>query len=135
MKIEGEAQLLRIFIGESDRWHGAPLHEAIVARARELGLAGPGFPLGTWAVNVAGCLGLGALMGLADTRLGFTPEARLFLGIGVLGSLTTFSTFGYETIELLRASQLGLALANVAGNLLVGCGAVVAGRPGRCIRT
>jgi hypothetical protein len=40
MKIEGEAQLLRIFIGESDRWHGAPLHEAIVARARELGLAG-----------------------------------------------------------------------------------------------
>ncbi len=92
------------------------------------GLAGPGFPLGTWAVNVAGCLALGALMGLADTRLGFTPEARLFLGIGVLGSLTTFSTFGYETIELLRASQLGLALANVAGNLVVGCGAVVLGR-------
>ena len=40
MKIEGEAQLLRIFIGESDRWHGAPLYEAIVAKARELGLAG-----------------------------------------------------------------------------------------------
>jgi hypothetical protein len=40
MKIEGEGQLLRIFIGESDRWHGAPLYEAIVLRAREEGLAG-----------------------------------------------------------------------------------------------
>ena len=40
MKIEGEGQLLRIFIGESDRWHGKPLHEAIVLAAREAGLAG-----------------------------------------------------------------------------------------------
>jgi hypothetical protein len=40
MKLEGEGQLLRIFIGESDRWHGVPLHEAIVRRAREEGLAG-----------------------------------------------------------------------------------------------
>lgn len=39
-KIEGEGQLLRIFIGESDRWHGAPLYEAIVRRARKEGLAG-----------------------------------------------------------------------------------------------
>jgi len=40
MKIEGEGQLLRIFIGESDRWHGKPLHEAIVLAARKHGLAG-----------------------------------------------------------------------------------------------
>jgi len=40
MKIEGDGQLLRIFIGESDRWHGTPLAEAIVRRAREAGLAG-----------------------------------------------------------------------------------------------
>jgi hypothetical protein len=40
MKLEGEGQLLRIFISESDRWHGIPLHEAIVRRAREEGLAG-----------------------------------------------------------------------------------------------
>jgi PII-like signaling protein len=40
MKIEGEGQLLRIFIGESDQWHGRPLHEAIVLAARERGLAG-----------------------------------------------------------------------------------------------
>jgi len=40
MKVEGEGQLLRIFIGESDRWEGRPLFEAIVRRAREVGLAG-----------------------------------------------------------------------------------------------
>jgi len=40
MKVEGEGQLLRIFIGESDRWEGRPLYEAIVRRAREAGLAG-----------------------------------------------------------------------------------------------
>ena len=40
MKIEGEGQLLRIFIGESDRWEGKPLYEAIIRKARELGLAG-----------------------------------------------------------------------------------------------
>jgi fluoride exporter len=90
-------------------------------------LAGPSLPLGTWVVNVAGCLALGALMGLADTRLAITAETRLFLGIGVFGSLTTFSTFGYETVELLRGGQLALALGNVAAHVVVGCAAVVAG--------
>jgi PII-like signaling protein len=40
MKLEGDGLLVRIFIGEADRWDGAPLHEAIVQRARDLGLAG-----------------------------------------------------------------------------------------------
>ena len=40
MKIEGDGELLRIFVGDSDRWHGQPLFEAIVRRAREDGLAG-----------------------------------------------------------------------------------------------
>jgi uncharacterized protein len=40
MKITGEARLVRIFIGESDHWHGIPLYEAIVRKAREMGLAG-----------------------------------------------------------------------------------------------
>lgn len=52
MKLEGEGQLLRIFIGESDRWHGRPLHEAIVLRAREAGLAG--------ATVLRGLMGYGA---------------------------------------------------------------------------
>jgi PII-like signaling protein len=52
MKIEGEGQLLRIFIGESDRWHGTPLYEAIVLKAREAGLAG--------ATVLRGMMGYGA---------------------------------------------------------------------------
>jgi hypothetical protein len=40
MKIEGQGELLRIFVGESDQWHGKPLHEAILLAAREQGLAG-----------------------------------------------------------------------------------------------
>jgi len=52
MKLEGEAQLLRIFIGESDRWRGAPLYEAIVLKARELHLAG--------ATVLRGPMGFGA---------------------------------------------------------------------------
>jgi len=52
MKLEGEGQLLRIFIGENDRWHGKPLYEAIVARAREEGLAG--------ATVLRGLMGFGA---------------------------------------------------------------------------
>ncbi len=52
MKLEGEGQLLRIFIGENDRWHGKPLYEAIVSRAREAGLAG--------ATVLRGLMGYGA---------------------------------------------------------------------------
>jgi hypothetical protein len=52
MKLEREGQLLRVFIGEGDRWHGKPLYEAIVARAREEGLAG--------ATVLRGLMGFGA---------------------------------------------------------------------------
>ncbi len=52
MKLEGEAQLLRIFIGESDRWQSQPLYEAIVLKARELNLAG--------ATVLRGPMGFGA---------------------------------------------------------------------------
>jgi PII-like signaling protein len=52
MKLEGEGKLLRIFIGENDRWHGKPLYEAIVSRAREEGLAG--------ATVLRGLMGYGA---------------------------------------------------------------------------
>ena len=52
MKLEGDARLLRIFIGESDQWHGRPLYEAIVLKARELHLAG--------ATVLRGPMGFGA---------------------------------------------------------------------------
>ncbi len=64
MKIEGDGQLLRIFIGESDRWHGRPLYEAIVLKAREQGLAG--------ATVLRGVMGFGA-----DSRLHTAKVLRL----------------------------------------------------------
>jgi len=86
-----------------------------------------GFPFGTLLVNVVGCLAIGAVMSLVECRQLFAPNTRLFLTIGLLGSLTTFSTLGYETFELLRDKELYLALSNVGMNFFVGMAAVMAG--------
>ncbi|MDA8018180.1 MAG: fluoride efflux transporter CrcB [Thermoanaerobaculia bacterium] len=85
-------------------------------------VAGP-FPIGTFVVNVIGCFFIGVLMTRVDQ--GELPDqARVPLGAGLLGALTTFSTFGYETFDLLREGSPGLAVANVMLNVLVGLGAV-----------
>ena len=55
------------------------------------------FPFGTLAVNVIGCLFIGLLVYLVETRSMFGAAARMFVFIGLLGSFTTFSTFGNET--------------------------------------
>ena len=83
-----------------------------------------GYPLGTLAVNVLGCLGIGALLGLSQDHPGLSENARLFLVVGLLGSFTTFSTFGHETLRLFGEDQLGRALLNVGLNLVLGLGAV-----------
>jgi CrcB protein len=88
---------------------------------------GAGLPLGTLGVNVLGCLLIGILMALIASRESFSPELRLLLSTGFLGSLTTFSTFGFETIELLRAGDMRLALLSVALNLVLGLLAVLSG--------
>ena len=61
MKLEGEGTLLRIFIGELDKWHHQPLYEAIVLRARELGLAG--------ATVLRGPMGFGAKSRLHTAKI------------------------------------------------------------------
>ena len=63
------------------------------------------FPLGTFIVNVLGCVVIGVLAGLAVKQEFFSPEARLFLFTGVLGGFTTFSAFGLETFDLLRRGE------------------------------
>lgn len=82
------------------------------------------FPLGTLAVNVVGCLLIGVLHGLAETRQIISPELRLLLMIGMLGGFTTFSTFGYETLALLRDAEVFRAMANVTVQVLFGLIAV-----------
>ncbi|MBI3271572.1 MAG: fluoride efflux transporter CrcB [Planctomycetes bacterium] len=86
------------------------------------------FPYGTLVVNVLGCLAIGGVLHLVEDRSLLGPNTRLFLTIGILGGFTTFSSFGYETMELLRDGESALALANVAGNVVLGLGAVWLGR-------
>lgn len=83
-----------------------------------------GFPYGTLAVNAIGCLLIGLLSGLADARGVLGPEARLLLLIGVLGGFTTFSTFGYETLGLLRNGAVLPAATNVLASVGLGLAAV-----------
>lgn len=78
------------------------------------------FPFGTFTVNLAGCLAIGLLAGLAEKHGLFGPSARLFLFTGLLGGFTTFSAFGLETLFLLRRGEPWLALAYVAGSVLLG---------------
>lgn len=86
-----------------------------------------GFPYGTLAVNVLGCLLIGAAMAFNDAG-DMRPETRLLIATGFLGSLTTFSTFGHETLELVAVGRGGAAFGNVALNLIVGLLAVWIGR-------
>jgi CrcB protein len=77
------------------------------------------FPVGTLTVNLAGSALLGLLGGLSESRSMLGPGARLFVFIGVLGGFTTFSTFTYETLSLLRSGDAGRAAANVGASLLL----------------
>ena len=86
------------------------------------------FPYGTLAVNLMGCFLIGFLSQLADSRGLFTPESRSLVFIGFLGGFTTFSTFGNETMNLLRDGQNSLALGNTTLHLIGGLAMVWLGR-------
>lgn len=84
-------------------------------------LINPGFfPIGTFCVNMIGCLLIGFIAQLSEARAVFSPEFRIFLLVGVLGGFTTFSSFGYETVQLIRNGEILLALANAVGQLILG---------------
>jgi CrcB protein len=90
------------------------------------GWARPGFPWATFAINVAGSLLLGFLLRLLPGRAA-EVELRALLAVGFCGAFTTFSTFGVETVELLRRSAYGAAAAYAAGSVAASVLAVVAG--------
>ena len=85
------------------------------------------FPYGTLFVNMAGCLLMGTLVGLVDSRQLFGPEFRLFALIGLLGGFTTYSTFGYETFALLRDADFLRALTSITVHIVLGLALVWAG--------
>lgn len=87
-------------------------------------LADPVFPWGTLTVNLAGSLLLGTVTGAALTL----PEAVVaLLGTGLAGALSTYSTFGYETVRLFTSGARGYALGNVVANVAGSLAAAVAG--------
>ena len=81
-------------------------------------------PYGTLTVNLLGCLIIGLLGGLSESRNLLNQEARALLFIGVLGGFTTFSTFGYETVQLLRDGQSLAAFSNIGLQVCLGLFAV-----------
>lgn len=78
------------------------------------------FPLGTFVVNVLGCLVIGYLMQLSESRGLLQGELRLFVFVGLLGGFTTFSSFGIETFQLIRDGEYIFATANAVGQVVLG---------------
>jgi CrcB protein len=89
--------------------------------------AGWTFPLETLLINVVGCVVLGLLAGLSESRGLFSGTTRAFLFIGLLGGFTTFSTFGYETFQLLRDGQWSAAALSTGLQVILGIGGVWVG--------
>jgi CrcB protein len=85
-----------------------------------------GFPWHTFIVNVAGSFLLGLLLSLSVEHGGW-DRFTIFLGIGVLGGFTTFSTFSFESLRLLEEGMLGAGVANMALSVLLGVAAAAAG--------
>jgi CrcB protein len=85
------------------------------------------FPWGTLTVNVLGAFLLGVLIAITTERLLVDQNWRIALGIGFLGSFTTFSTYAYETVRLAEDSAWMLAFANVFGMIALGLAAALGG--------
>lgn len=85
-------------------------------------------PYATAAVNVIGCVVIGILAGsIAAGNLRLTDTWRVFVFVGILGGFTTFSSFGLDTLILVRSGATGLAIANVVGQVALGLGGLFAG--------
>jgi len=84
----------------------------------------PTFPFGTLLVNLVGCFFIGFVHHFAMLTARISPEARLFLTTGVMGGLTTYSSFNYEALEMIDQGRPAAAAAYV---LATGLGCVAAG--------
>jgi CrcB protein len=78
------------------------------------------FPFGTLLVNLVGCFAIGFVHAFATLTARLSPEARLFLTTGVMGGMTTYSSFNYESLEMLERGQFLLATAYITATVL-GC--------------
>jgi len=100
---------------------GAPLR--LLADRVAVARRGHGSVLGTLVVNVVGSAALGVLLGLR----GVPPAVVALVGTGFCGTLTTFSTFGYDIVRLVEKGVVGRALAYLSVSLVLGLGTAAAG--------
>jgi CrcB protein len=85
------------------------------------------FPFGIFAVNALGCVIFGVIAGAAERRVPLSFDARAFLLVGVLGGFTTFSTFAFDSVSLMRDGRWSLTLLNMIGQVVVGVAALWGG--------
>jgi fluoride exporter len=85
------------------------------------------FPVGTLAVNMLGCFLIGLLMSAFEERFLAQPSVRVFLTIGILGGFTTFSTFSFETVALIRDGEVLFATMNILVSILTCLGGTALG--------
>ena len=115
-------QWLLVFLGGG---LGAVMRFGLL-RACDPLVRGLSFPWTIFLVNVSGSFLLGCVLGMASPH---APQSnwKLFLGTGILGGYTTFSTFSTDTLALLTAQRPGLALTNAAASVLAGLAAAALG--------
>lgn len=86
------------------------------------------WPMGTFLVNIIGCLIMGILFGVGERFTSFPRELYLMLTVGLCGAFTTFSTFSADSIRLMETGQWFMALVYIVGSILVGFLLFFAGR-------
>jgi CrcB protein len=87
----------------------------------------PSFPYANLVINLSGSFMIGLLAEMFDSRFLVSPETRVAVLTGILGGYTTFSSFSFETLALIRDGEIGLALINVSASVIGGLAATWAG--------
>ncbi len=112
-------------------WLAAAGAAGTLLRAAANGVAfrlfGAGFPWGTFAVNVVGSFAFGAIYSLARARGGISTAQETVILVGLLGGFTTYSSFAFQSVEMLQAGRLVPAVAYVVGTNVAALAATWAG--------
>lgn len=127
MLVQAAAVAVGGALGSLARWG---VGVGLLARGQAgVGVGGGGFPIATLMVNVVGCVLIGAVMQVIASRPAgsIDPAVRAGVTAGLLGGLTTFSAFGFESFTLLREGRTGMALVVIGLNVGVGLAGVAMG--------